>query len=191
MSIRLLSTLLLLVLASALHAQPGNEDLESSAGTTYVIAFPDTTMNTFDARYPNLRHPDNAYMFIYSAVDNRVSIRGAGFTKTELLQAGKFTIVNLMDATARALPLGVRFPGDRCARGDGRAPAERVPEAREDAARSAEAERLDQVVAEDADRRRVEDQRSMPREVMRPAVGCALEELAKVEVPVLQESPPL
>ena len=95
--------LLLLFLAPiALHAQPDNEDIESAAGTTYVIAYPDTTMNTFDARYPNTRHPDKAYMYIYSAVDNRVQIRGAGFNKTELLQAGRFAIVDLMDPSARA-----------------------------------------------------------------------------------------
>jgi hypothetical protein len=102
MTLRLLVALFLLFVVSTLHAQPDNDDIESAAGTTYVIAFPDTTMNAFDIRYPNTRHPDNAYIFIYSAVDNRVSIRGAGFNKTELVQAGRFKIINLMDPVAQA-----------------------------------------------------------------------------------------
>ena len=98
---QILATLLLALLATAvLPAQ--QEKMNGIAGTTYVIAYPDTTTHLFDIRHPNTRHPDKAYIFIYSAVDNRVVIRGAGFNKTELLQAGKFTIVDLMDATARA-----------------------------------------------------------------------------------------
>ncbi|MBC8146266.1 MAG: hypothetical protein H7X80_11830, partial [bacterium] len=57
MSTSLFSLLAILTIAftSIASAQSANELIERSAGTTYVVAFPDTVKNTFDPRYPNTR----------------------------------------------------------------------------------------------------------------------------------------
>jgi hypothetical protein len=60
------------------------------AGTKYVLAFPDTTSNKLDSRYPNNRFKDTWSVYLYSSVaNNRVKITGS--TSASLtLQAGKF-----------------------------------------------------------------------------------------------------
>lgn len=68
---------------------------ERTAGTTYVIAFPDTTTNTFDSRFPN-RMADTIALFIYSAVDNEVDISSpAGYINRIRPRAQKFEVVYL------------------------------------------------------------------------------------------------
>ncbi|MBC8144554.1 MAG: hypothetical protein H7X80_03145, partial [bacterium] len=95
---------LLLALPAGLFAQgTGTDPIENSAGTTYVVAFPDTTKNTFDARYPNTRYEDKAFFFIYSGVDNSISIKGRGYQRSGIqVTGGKFLIVDLMGTENRA-----------------------------------------------------------------------------------------
>ncbi|MBC8146118.1 MAG: hypothetical protein H7X80_11085, partial [bacterium] len=89
-----------LLLPCTSHAQ----DIPSvMGGTTYVIAFPDTTRNTFDARYPNNRYEDKAFFFIYSAVDNVISIKGRGLLRSGVVVGGgKFIIIDLLGTDSRA-----------------------------------------------------------------------------------------
>jgi hypothetical protein len=73
-----------------------------STGATYIVAFPDTTTNTFDARYPN-RMEDKIYIYMYSAVNNnKIAVTGNGFNRVLTGQAGKFTILELTDPTFKA-----------------------------------------------------------------------------------------
>lgn len=67
---------------------------ECQGGLTYVIAFPDTSTNTFDNRYQPKFQPRFEF-FIYSSVEgNRVRVgSGAGASRTIVPQAGKFEIV--------------------------------------------------------------------------------------------------
>jgi len=75
---------------------------ERTAGTTYVIGFPDTTSNTFDSRYPN-RMVETVQFFIYSAVDNEVNITSpAGYINRVRPRAQKFQIVDLMSKDNKA-----------------------------------------------------------------------------------------
>ncbi|MBC8146162.1 MAG: hypothetical protein H7X80_11310, partial [bacterium] len=88
------------VLAHTSHAQTLPDGM---GGTTFVVAFPDTTKNTFDARYPNTRYEDKAFFYIYSAVDNVVSIKGRGYQRSGMaVAAGTFLIVDLMGTQNRA-----------------------------------------------------------------------------------------
>jgi hypothetical protein len=83
----------LLCTPEAAHAQlPVLDDYGS--GTKFVIAFPDTTSNRLDSRYPNNRFKDSWNLFIYSAVNNnRVKITANGSPIGNLtLQANKFQI---------------------------------------------------------------------------------------------------
>jgi hypothetical protein len=79
-----------------------------AAGVSYLLAFPDTTTNAFDTRFPN-GMGDRLYIAIYSAVDNSVSIHGNGYDRTVTPTAGRFTIVDLTDTTQPApLPIVTR-----------------------------------------------------------------------------------
>jgi hypothetical protein len=62
------------------------------SGTKYVIAFPDTTSNRLDSRYPNNRFKDTWSVVLYSSVaNNRVKITGS-ISANLTLQAGKFQV---------------------------------------------------------------------------------------------------
>jgi hypothetical protein len=76
--------------AHRLHAQLPSLD-PCAAGTGYIIAFPDTTQNTVDDRFPS-KLEDRFYLFLYSAADsNRVTITPkGGKPQTVILLAGKF-----------------------------------------------------------------------------------------------------
>jgi hypothetical protein len=92
-----LTLALLLFTTDELRAQGTNSDqIESSAGTLYVVAFPDTTKNTYDARYPNQAYVDKAILFIYSAVDTKVTVKGVGYLNTFTTVGGTFKTVELM-----------------------------------------------------------------------------------------------
>ena len=67
-----------------------------TAGRAYIIAFPDTTANALDPRYPNTRGPRSEFsLWIYSAVKNKVRIiQGGGGTTVLDAPAGRFKIFN-------------------------------------------------------------------------------------------------
>jgi hypothetical protein len=89
---------LLLLTGLALRAQ----QLDGRAsGQHYILAFPDTTNNTFDNRFLN-KLDEHVYIFIYSAVDTKVTITGNGYSRTLTPVAGKFQVVDLMDLTQKA-----------------------------------------------------------------------------------------
>ena len=76
-----------------------------TSGSTYVIAFPDTTRNTFDSRFPN-RQSDTFALYIYSAVDNVVHITSPdGYDNTVYPKGGKFETVYLNARGKRAKTL--------------------------------------------------------------------------------------
>src|SRR5688500_6332756 len=86
-----------LAVCATATAQRGSDLIETSGGTTYIVAFPDTTMNTFDNRYPDRRFQDKAFFFIYSAVENMATINGPGYRRNGvMLKAGGFTVIDLM-----------------------------------------------------------------------------------------------
>jgi hypothetical protein len=71
-----------------------------------VIAFPDTTGNTVDNRYPSPIR-DTMAIWIYSDVDNSVRIQGPGYDRTVFPHAGSFEIVYLDDTSGSKRPLFV------------------------------------------------------------------------------------
>ncbi|MDB5036352.1 MAG: IgGFc-binding protein, partial [Chlorobi bacterium] len=73
----------------------------NTAGTRYVIAFPDTITNANDPRFPPTA-PDTVAIILYSAVDNSVSITGKAFSQVVNLEAGKFKTVFLDSSRAQA-----------------------------------------------------------------------------------------
>jgi hypothetical protein len=98
--------LVLGLMCAALSPTPLRAQLDTRAsGATYVLAFPDTTTNTYDQRFKN-KMEDRIYIYIYSAVDNKVSIQGNGYNRVVNPVAGKFEVVNLTDQTFKApLPI--------------------------------------------------------------------------------------
>ncbi|MEO5929987.1 MAG: hypothetical protein ABIR47_08645, partial [Candidatus Kapaibacterium sp.] len=76
-------------------AQPMLDD--NASGTTYILAFPDTTANRLDSRFPNNKFVDGFSILLYSAVGpNKVRIFGSGGSTTVVtLSAGKFHRYNL------------------------------------------------------------------------------------------------
>ncbi len=86
------------VFPSVLQAQELPEDAitECQGGLKYILAYPDTTMNTFDARFaPTIA--DKFQVFVYSAIDNnRVKFGpGNGASSTKTLKAGRFEIIDI------------------------------------------------------------------------------------------------
>lgn len=73
---------------TVLRAQSPSLDPES-AGRSFIVAFPDTTTNLTDARFQNPLL-DGLAFFIYSAVDNQVTIRGQRYNNTVYPKAGRF-----------------------------------------------------------------------------------------------------
>jgi hypothetical protein len=71
--------------------------IDHIAGTTFVVAFPDTTRNTADARYPDTRFVDKQQLLIYSAVDNTVRISSPALSRTISVAAGTFAVVDVND----------------------------------------------------------------------------------------------
>jgi hypothetical protein len=93
--------LLALMFCLAMNIQAQQPDARTT-GTTYVLAFPDTVINTFDARYPN-RMEDKVLVYIYSAVDNnRITVAGNGFNRVLTAHGGRFTLLDLTDPTFKA-----------------------------------------------------------------------------------------
>jgi hypothetical protein len=93
----LLALLFLLALTTAVHAQLDGR----TTGMTYVVAFPDTTTNTRDNRFQD-KLDEHVYIFIYSAVDTKVTITGNGYNQTVGPVAGKFKVLDLMNVTQKA-----------------------------------------------------------------------------------------
>src|SRR5690349_11461415 len=92
--------LLMLTVVLSMDMQAQQPDPRTT-GTSFVLAFPDTVTNTFDARYPN-RMEDRIYIYMYSAVNNKISVTGNGFNRVLTGQAGQFTILELTDPTFKA-----------------------------------------------------------------------------------------
>jgi hypothetical protein len=97
--------MLMLTLAGQLSAQPTIDP--RTAGTLYVIAFPDTTRNLYDPRQDtqsgiDRRAPghDSISIAIYSPVNNTVHITGAGgYSRRLTMKGGDITMVYLNDAS--------------------------------------------------------------------------------------------
>ncbi|MEP7217805.1 MAG: hypothetical protein ABI876_02755, partial [Bacteroidota bacterium] len=91
---------MILVMIAALisrpaFAQPPSLD-QNGAGSTYVLAFPDTTTNALDRRFPNSTVTAGFSIFLYSATGpNRVRITGNGATDSVTLTAGKFLVYDV------------------------------------------------------------------------------------------------
>ncbi|HVK38968.1 MAG TPA: hypothetical protein VNA88_10580, partial [Candidatus Kapabacteria bacterium] len=96
----------MLAAVSASAQATGSDQITLSGGYRFVVAFPDTTKNTFDSRYPNIAYVDKAMLMIYSAVDATVMIRSRGYRDTVHTEAGKFSVVTVMgDSTAAPAPI--------------------------------------------------------------------------------------
>ncbi|MDB5034204.1 MAG: Carboxypeptidase, partial [Chlorobi bacterium] len=65
---------------------------DNGSGTTYILAFPDTTANKLDSRFPNNKIKEGFSLCLYSAVGpNKVRIiTNSGATNIVTLAAGKF-----------------------------------------------------------------------------------------------------
>jgi len=96
----LVSVLFLAFSVSYLAAQTPSLD-RYAAGTRYIVAFPDTTTNAFDLRYPSTT-PDKFFIYLYSSVDdNTVTIaQGNDPAITRMLKAGIFETVELTHTPA-------------------------------------------------------------------------------------------
>ncbi|MBC8146117.1 MAG: choice-of-anchor D domain-containing protein [bacterium] len=99
--ILLLAITIILCAGSRSPAQSvSTETMIAAGGTTYVVAFPDTTRNKIDDRYPNTRIEDKAFLMMYSDVDNVVSITGPGYSVTNRqLPARTFTVIEVMGSS--------------------------------------------------------------------------------------------
>jgi hypothetical protein len=89
--------LCLAVPSGRMHAQPPSEsEMESIAGRTFIVAFPDTVINEHDHNFVIHTWEDQIVIAIYSAVPNTMTITGpAGYSKRDVaLQANQFTIVD-------------------------------------------------------------------------------------------------
>lgn len=94
--LRRLSLLLLLLFAlpaafpGFASAQSGNEE-SCAGGTLYYIAFPDTTTNTWDSRFPAtlLKTNTTAFvLYIYSPVDQTIEVQSTGGASERIELAG-------------------------------------------------------------------------------------------------------
>ncbi|MBS1913211.1 MAG: hypothetical protein JST22_14580 [Bacteroidetes bacterium] len=95
--IALLTILLCAFCAPALLRSQSTPVLDPAAsGTLYYVAFPDTTSNVIDPRYPNQRVTPEVSLFIFSAVNTHVRITAPpSYTNTVTLQAGTVAAVTL------------------------------------------------------------------------------------------------
>jgi hypothetical protein len=90
----LLVVFVILGCAAIAAAQPPGLSTTESGGLTYVVAFPDTTNNVIDARFPSPL-ADRATLMIYSAVASDVRVRGVGLDTTYRAVAGRFAVLEL------------------------------------------------------------------------------------------------
>jgi hypothetical protein len=105
--------LILLLAAAGLRAQDvARASMERTGGTSYVVAFPDTVKNATDPRYPNSAYEDKAILMIYSAVENRIAIKGLGYSVTgKAIPGGRFTIVDLSAGSDGRAPSPIVIDG--------------------------------------------------------------------------------
>ncbi|MBS1913217.1 MAG: T9SS type A sorting domain-containing protein [Bacteroidetes bacterium] len=89
--ISVLSLLLAITMVTVASAQSPALD-PTSSGTSFIIAFPDTTTTITDPRYVNPLQ-DQIALFIYSAVDNQVHVHGLRLDTLVYPKAGKFLTV--------------------------------------------------------------------------------------------------
>ncbi|MCA9540413.1 MAG: hypothetical protein KC620_16050 [Myxococcales bacterium] len=97
-----------------------------------------------------------------------------GFEAHEALQA--------MDAPTRDAPLALIGPGQPIAQRLGGAPAVRVAEPRQQAAGHVFAKGLDELLAQQAQRDRVEQQRALAAEVDEAALGIEVEQVVQAKI---------
>lgn len=91
--------LALVASAATMRAQlPTPDEMEAVAGRTFIVAFPDTTINEHDHEFVTHSVDDQILICIYSAVENTISITGpSGYNKPNIvLPANQFTIIDLM-----------------------------------------------------------------------------------------------
>ena len=90
--------LCLAVPSGRMHAQPPSpSEMESIAGRTFIVAFPDTVINEHDHNFVTHTWENQVVIAIYSAVANTMTMTGpAGYSKRDVaLRANEFTIVDL------------------------------------------------------------------------------------------------
>ncbi|MDB5035962.1 MAG: Peptidase in kexin sedolisin [Chlorobi bacterium] len=104
-----------LLFGHSMAARAQSPALDSmSSGTKYVIAFPDTTINGIDIRYPNTM-TELISVLLYSSVDNKVTLVGKHINKTVDLKAGKFSSVMVNTSPTLAnnvVSTNIGVPGD-------------------------------------------------------------------------------
>jgi hypothetical protein len=77
-----------ILIVSASRAQPFPDD--GVVGSRYVIAFPDTTSNMLDPRFPNTTVQDSFQIFLYPAEPCSIRISNGDLQSSIALEAGKF-----------------------------------------------------------------------------------------------------
>jgi hypothetical protein len=99
---RALMTLILgaVMIPAILSAQTDPLD-PATAGTTYLLAFPDTVRNVFAPNFKPTLH-DTLALMLYSDVPDQVTITGPGYSKSVTLAPGRFEIVYINDSANRA-----------------------------------------------------------------------------------------
>ncbi len=100
----LLAMLLFAAVPHSSNAQNQSASIGSTGGTRYYIAFPDTTTNTYDVRYPHqLLNSRSFALMIYSPIDQTVKIgRVNGAKSAIVLSAGE---VREFDLESVGVPL--------------------------------------------------------------------------------------
>jgi hypothetical protein len=104
-----------------------------------------------------------------------------------LLRASRHGLVDhqplqLVQASARPVPLLLALPRKGGLEGLGHAPAVRVAEARQDRSRRRQAQALDELLPEQPQLHHVEDHRALAAEAERPPLRLELQQLPKVEI---------
>ncbi|MDB5036341.1 MAG: IgGFc-binding protein [Chlorobi bacterium] len=90
------------------HAQPVLD--QNGAGTTYVLAFPDTTTNTLDSRFPNPPAKDGFSIFMYSATGpNKVKVISNGAIDSVTLAGGKFLAYDVRTSPVVTIANAVQY----------------------------------------------------------------------------------
>lgn len=79
-------------------AQPTPDEMESVAGRSFLLVFPDTSINEHDHEFVQHTRDDQFLICVYSAVANKIAIRGpGGYNKPDVdVTANQFLIIDLM-----------------------------------------------------------------------------------------------
>jgi hypothetical protein len=94
--------------ARAVAQQPTPSEMETVAGRTFVLAFPDTVINEHDHNFVLHKYDDQILICVFSAVENKMTINGpGGYIRRDIpLAANQFTTIDLMkDEWRSAYPI--------------------------------------------------------------------------------------